>query len=39
MIVNKWYTTTNKVFESKIPYLEEISLPIGGIIVLSHLLK
>ncbi|KAG5610063.1 hypothetical protein H5410_021344 [Solanum commersonii] len=28
MLVNKWYTTSNKVVESKIPPLEEISLPI-----------
>lgn len=39
MIVNKWYTTNNKVVESKIPLLEEISLPIDGRVITASPFK
>jgi len=39
MLVNKWYTTSNKVVESKIPPLEEISLPVDDRIVTASPFK
>lgn len=39
MLVNKWYTTNNKIVESKIPPLQEISLPIDDLIITASPFK
>ncbi|KAG5595040.1 hypothetical protein H5410_036272, partial [Solanum commersonii] len=39
MLVNKWYTTKNKVVESTVPPLEEITLPIEGKVITASPFK
>ncbi|KAG5595049.1 hypothetical protein H5410_036281 [Solanum commersonii] len=39
MLVNKWYTPSNKVVESTISPLEEITLPIEGKVITTSPFK
>lgn len=39
ILINKWYTTNNNAVNSKIPPLEEITLPTNGRMVTASLFQ